>query len=90
MTYKDLRDAISSNFNIPPELQKIKYGFPPKELKPHDEGGETEVVPLQHGDRVVVEEIVVKPLVEEKMETEEASGSIISPADTGMFFFCKA
>ena len=57
MTYKDLQDAISSNFNIPAELQRIKYGFPRKELKPPNKDDEANVVPLQHGDSVFVEEI---------------------------------
>ena len=34
-----------------------RYGFPPRELLPPGEGQEEEPVPLQHGDRVMVEHL---------------------------------
>ena len=41
-----------------------RYGFPPRELHPPDEGHEEDPVPLQHGDRVMVEHL--KPVVPEE------------------------
>lgn len=41
-----------------------RYGFPPRELHPPDEGHEEDPVPLQHGDRVMVEHL--KPVVPEQ------------------------
>ena len=41
-----------------------RYGFPPRELHPPDEGHEGDPVPLQHGDRVMVEHL--KPVVPEE------------------------
>ena len=38
-----------------------RYGFPPRELHPPAEGHEEDPVPLQHGDRVMVEHL--KPVV---------------------------
>ena len=42
-----------------------RYGFPPCELHPPDEGREEDPVPLQHGDRVMVEHL--KPVVPEQI-----------------------
>lgn len=42
-----------------------RYGFPPRELHPPDEGHEEVPVPLQHGDRVMVEHL--KPVVPEQV-----------------------
>lgn len=42
----------------------FRYGFPPRELHPPDEGHEEDPVPLQHGDRVMVEHL--KPAVPEE------------------------
>ena len=54
-TYTDLQDTIHAELGISQDRQKIRYGFPPRELKPpEDEGG---TLPLKHGDRVSVEEL---------------------------------
>ena len=42
-----------------------RYGFPPRELHPPDEGHDEDPVPLQHGDRVMVEHL--KPVVPEQI-----------------------
>ena len=42
-----------------------RYGFPPRELHPPDEGHDEDPVPLQHGDRVMVE--ILKPVVPEQV-----------------------
>lgn len=54
-TFLELQEGIAREFNIPPYLQCIRYGFPPKELLPPKEGMENEPVPLQHGDRIAIE-----------------------------------
>ncbi|XP_041103412.1 deubiquitinating protein VCPIP1 isoform X2 [Polyodon spathula] len=54
-TFSELQNSIAKEFSVPPALQCIRYGFPPKELSPPKEGAENEPVPLQHGDRVTVE-----------------------------------
>ncbi|KAM4687953.1 deubiquitinating protein VCPIP1 [Discoglossus pictus] len=54
-TFSELQEDIAKQLDIPPYLQCIRYGFPPKELMPPKEGMENEPVPLQHGDRVTVE-----------------------------------
>lgn len=38
-----------------PKYQKIRYGFPPHVLHPPEEGKEQEPIPVQHGERVIVE-----------------------------------
>ncbi|XP_006824972.1 deubiquitinating protein VCPIP1-like [Saccoglossus kowalevskii] len=55
ITYQQLQDKIETELNVPKERQKIKYGFPPRELKPADVGKDGDTVPLQHGDKVMVE-----------------------------------
>ena len=54
-TFQQLQEAIEKELGIPPTQQKIRFGFPPRELQPPDVGSESEPVPLQHGDRVTVE-----------------------------------
>ncbi|XP_006131535.2 deubiquitinating protein VCPIP1 [Pelodiscus sinensis] len=54
-TFVELQESIAREFNIPPYLQCIRYGFPPKELLPPKEGLENEPVPLQHGDKITIE-----------------------------------
>ncbi|XP_033011223.1 deubiquitinating protein VCIP135 [Lacerta agilis] len=54
-TFLELQESIAREFNIPPHLQCIRVGFPPKELLPPKEGQENEPVPLLHGDRVTIE-----------------------------------
>ncbi|XP_053571068.1 deubiquitinating protein VCPIP1 [Bombina bombina] len=54
-TFSELQEGIAKELDVPPYLQCIRYGFPPKELVPPVNGMENEPVPLQHGDRVTVE-----------------------------------
>uniref|UniRef100_A0A8C5W791 ubiquitinyl hydrolase 1 n=1 Tax=Microcebus murinus TaxID=30608 RepID=A0A8C5W791_MICMU len=54
-TFFELQESIAREFNIPPYLQCIRYGFPPKELIPPQAGMEKEPVPLQHGDRITID-----------------------------------
>ncbi|KAG9478871.1 hypothetical protein GDO78_012502 [Eleutherodactylus coqui] len=59
-TFSELQEGIAKELDIPPFLQCIRYGFPPKELLPPKDGMENEPVPLQHGDRVTVEILKAK------------------------------
>ncbi|XP_044279844.1 deubiquitinating protein VCPIP1 isoform X2 [Varanus komodoensis] len=54
-TFLELQESIARELHIPPQLQSIRFGFPPKELAPPKEGHENEPVPLLHGDKVTVE-----------------------------------
>ncbi|XP_043921815.1 deubiquitinating protein VCPIP1-like [Protopterus annectens] len=54
-TFADLQESIAKEFKVPPHLQSIHCGFPPKELLPPKEEEKNEPVSLQHGDRVTVE-----------------------------------
>lgn len=62
-----------------------RYGFPPRELHPPDEGHEEDPVPVQHGDRVMVEHL--KPVVPEQhppdvvmSEVQNQGGEISAPS----------
>ncbi|XP_022099478.1 deubiquitinating protein VCIP135-like isoform X2 [Acanthaster planci] len=57
-TFAQLQAKIEAEFHIEAADQKIRYGFPPKELTVPAEGDqEDQPVPLQNGDRVTVEVI---------------------------------
>ncbi|MGH0144761.1 UNVERIFIED_CONTAM: hypothetical protein FKN15_005854 [Acipenser sinensis] len=51
-TFSQLQNSVAKEFSVPPALQCIRYGFPPKELSPPKEGMENEPVLLQHGEDV--------------------------------------
>ncbi|XP_070565133.1 LOW QUALITY PROTEIN: deubiquitinating protein VCPIP1-like [Ptychodera flava] len=55
ITYKELQMKIEQELLVPAERQKLKYGFPPRDLKAPEEGKDDEPVPLQHGDKVMIE-----------------------------------
>ena len=42
---------------IRPNHQKLRFGFPPKVLGPSHLQGDDTVIPLIHGDKVMVEEV---------------------------------
>lgn len=46
--YSDLQAAIEKKLRIAPTNQRIRLGFPPKELRLQPD----EEVPLKHGDKV--------------------------------------
>ena len=64
--------ALSSN---------IRYGFPPHELQPPEEGHENDPVPLQHGDRVMVEHL--KPTVLEEQPPDVVMSELKAPGSEG-------
>ena len=59
-TFSELQGKIELELNVKADSQKIRYGFPPKELTAPIEGQESEPVPLQNGDRVTVEVVSSK------------------------------
>ncbi|CAI9549946.1 unnamed protein product, partial [Staurois parvus] len=68
--------------DIPPYLQCIRYGFPPKELLPPKDGFENEPVPLQHGDRVTVEILKAKDKPVQQMPSH--SSHAVSDEDSAV------
>ncbi|GBM38732.1 Deubiquitinating protein VCIP135 [Araneus ventricosus] len=53
ISYTQLQEWIKDKFSIPIPNQRIKIGFPPKELEAPVNS--TQPLPLKHGDRLVVE-----------------------------------
>ncbi|KAK1172751.1 hypothetical protein AOXY_G5409 [Acipenser oxyrinchus oxyrinchus] len=84
-TFSQLQNSIAKEFSVPPDLQCIRYGFPPKELSPPIEGMENEPVPLQHGDRVTLE--ILKDPRQEEEEEEEAAAAAAHTASTSTSTF---
>lgn len=56
-TFSQLQESIERELGIPASQQKIRHGFPPRELHPPESGKENDPVPLQHGDKVMVEQL---------------------------------
>ena len=54
-TYSDLQAKLESELNVAPQRQRIKHGFPPRELVAPSEDKQDEPLPIQHGDRLTVE-----------------------------------
>ncbi|XP_064634580.1 deubiquitinating protein VCPIP1-like isoform X2 [Lineus longissimus] len=78
LTYHTLQERIASELNIPLDKQKIRHGFPPKELAPPSEGKENEPLVLQHGDKLAVEILPgEKPL--QPTKTEEKKEKVPQP-----------
>ncbi|KAM5157662.1 deubiquitinating protein VCPIP1 [Mantella aurantiaca] len=71
-TFSELQEGIAKELDIPPYLQCIRYGFPPKELLPPKDGFENEPVPLQHGDRVTVEILKAKDKPAQQMPSHSS------------------
>ncbi|XP_071795965.1 deubiquitinating protein VCPIP1-like [Asterias amurensis] len=67
-TFSELQGKIEMELNVKADSQKIRYGFPPKELTAPIEGQESEPVPLQNGDRVTVE-VVSSKVTGQPMDT---------------------
>ncbi|KAG8441977.1 hypothetical protein GDO86_010959 [Hymenochirus boettgeri] len=80
-TFSELQEGISKELAIPPYLQSIRYGFPPKELIAPREGMENEPVPLQHGDRVTVEILKGK---EKQQHTSSHSAHDVTEDDSAL------
>ena len=59
----------------------VRCGFPPRELHPPDDGHEEEPVPLQHGERVMVEHL--KPVVPEEQPPDVVMSELKGQGDEG-------
>ena len=57
-TFRQLQISIEKELDIAVDKQKIRHGFPPRELHPPECGKEDDPVPLQHGDKVMVEQLL--------------------------------
>lgn len=55
MTHAALQERLVAELGVPVHRQRIKYGFPPRDLHPPAEGQEDDPVPLQHGDRLTIQ-----------------------------------
>ena len=62
-TFFELQALISSSTSLPPTGLRIRHGFPPKELKPPASPAEDYKVPVQPGDRIMVD-IVSLPMTQ--------------------------
>nr|KAG5695436.1 hypothetical protein BaRGS_033561 [Batillaria attramentaria] len=68
LTYAELQQHIEEAVGIPSARQKLKLGFPPQELKPPAEGEEENIVPIHHGDKILLE-VLPEPAVAETPST---------------------
>ncbi|XP_033752592.1 deubiquitinating protein VCIP135-like [Pecten maximus] len=64
LTFDGLQQMIQSAVDVPPSRQKIRVGFPPKELKPPADSDSDQLLNLQHGDKIAVE-VLPDPLSNE-------------------------
>lgn len=55
MNFERLQDMIYKAVKVPPERQRIRIGFPPKELKRPSGSDLHEPIPLAHGDKISLE-----------------------------------
>ncbi|XP_032815417.1 deubiquitinating protein VCPIP1 isoform X2 [Petromyzon marinus] len=56
-TFAELRASVEREFGIPVTEQRIRFGFPPRELSAPAPGDEDRPLPLQHGERISVESL---------------------------------
>ncbi|KAL8614225.1 hypothetical protein ACOMHN_026442 [Nucella lapillus] len=60
VTFTQLQQVVFNAIQIPAEHQKLRVGFPPKVLSAPGPGEEEKVVPLNHGDKISVENTAVE------------------------------
>ena len=70
VTFQQLRDLIAEQVSLSPDRQRLRIGFPPKELKQPENADE--IIPLLHGDKINVEILPDKSV---PMETDVRKGS---------------
>lgn len=68
VTFHDLQNLIADKVGVPAERQRIRLGFPPKEVKPPPDDEADPYIALQHGDKITLE-ILPDPSTK-KMETD--------------------
>ena len=54
-TYSKLQGLLEESLQVPVSRQRIKAGIPPRELLPPAPGEPDVPLPLQHGDRIMLE-----------------------------------
>ncbi|XP_005099775.2 deubiquitinating protein VCIP135 [Aplysia californica] len=59
-TFLQLQSLIASAAHVPPDRQRIRYGFPPRELKVPEGEWQDYKVPVQPGDRIMLD-VVTAP-----------------------------
>ena len=55
VTFTELQDIVQEKFQIAPDRQKLRYGFPPKELSQPEGEEVNNPLPLHHGDKIMIE-----------------------------------
>lgn len=55
VTYQELQELVEKETSVPVSRQRLRSGFPPRELKPKEGETNQATVPLQHGDKVMLE-----------------------------------
>ena len=72
VTFSELQSKISELVGIAPDEQKLRIGFPPRELKASEYENDQKVV-LKHGDKITVE-TVTKTVVTPDTSQQAGSG----------------
>ena len=72
VTFKQLRDLIAEHVSLSPDRQRLRTGFPPKELKQPENADE--IIPLLHGDKISVEILPDKSIPMETDVSKDSSG----------------
>lgn len=75
MTYSQLQQVVLDAVHIPAEHQKLRLGFPPKVLPPPQAGEEEKTVPINHGDKISVENTAVEAQAPAQESTSSSSWS---------------
>ena len=55
ITYASLQAQLDKEFSVPAARQRIKHGFPPRELQAPSSELAEEPLPINHGDRITLE-----------------------------------
>lgn len=74
VTYDQLKNLIAEQVTVPPVRQRLRTGFPPKELKQPENAEQT--IPLLHGDKISVEILPDKSVpmeIDRKVSTRDKS-----------------
>ena len=89
--FLELQGLISSATSLPASRLRIRHGFPPKELKPPTSSGEDYRVPVQPGDRIMVDVVSVPSRDGDAVRRKSESGvesMLGKDCLVFCFFFC--
>ncbi|KAK3102693.1 hypothetical protein FSP39_013188 [Pinctada imbricata] len=70
ITFRELQTLIEEKVSVPHDRQKIRLGFPPKELKAPPPGEEDAPISVAHGDKIMLEIVSVRSHSVDHMESE--------------------